>query len=100
MDNADFLSRQYAGTKALKSDFTRTGKRSFDGLLADGMNSMKRYFKNNFEDGFRQDSINLILGDYLVNPSEDNGVNCPLKSRKLLKIYAVSYLLEYFWIFN
>ena len=53
-DNADFCSVQYAGTGALKTDFTRTGKRSFLGLMRDGFNSMIRYYKNNFNDGFRQ----------------------------------------------
>jgi len=53
-DNADYCSRQYAGTGALKTDFTRTGKRTKFGLLKDGYNSAVRYYKNNFADGFRQ----------------------------------------------
>ena len=53
-DNADACSVQYAGTGALKTDFTRTGKRTFAGLLQDGVNSMVRYWKNNFMDGKRQ----------------------------------------------
>lgn len=98
-DNADALAKQYAGTGALKTDFTRleyndlyrfyvhhvcpvscctilfarqsfvlhhlilyvhylfitrTGKRSFNGMLKDGYNSAIRYFMNNFYDGFRQ----------------------------------------------
>eukprot|EP00042_Codosiga_hollandica_P033391 m.222407 g.222407 ORF g.222407 m.222407 type:complete len:168 (-) comp54174_c0_seq39:583-1086(-) len=32
-DNADALSQQYAGSKALKADFTRTGKRSAYGAM-------------------------------------------------------------------
>lgn len=61
-DNADLVSLQYSGTGALKTDFTRTGKRTRLGMLKDGMNSMTRYYKNNFGDGFRQDSIDLFLG--------------------------------------
>ena len=53
-DNADNLSIQYAGTKALKTDFTRTGKRTKFGALQDGINSSFRYICNNFTDGFRQ----------------------------------------------
>lgn len=53
-DNADVISIQYSGTGALKTDFTRTGKRTQWGLIRDGMNSFTRYFKNNFADGFRQ----------------------------------------------
>lgn len=53
-DNADLVSIQYSGTGALKTDFTRTGKRSVQGAIQDGINSVTRYYKNNFTDGFRQ----------------------------------------------
>lgn len=66
-DNGDFLSKQYAGTGALKSDFTRTGKRTVFGMARDGVNSLHRYYLNNFQDGFRQDSIDLFLGNYDIN---------------------------------
>ncbi|CAM9711482.1 phosphatidylinositol-3-phosphatase SAC1 [Lethenteron reissneri] len=69
-DNADACAKQYAGTGALKTDFTRTGKRTKRGLLMDGWNSMIRYYKNNFSDGFRQDSIDLFLGNYVVEEAE------------------------------
>lgn len=62
-DNADIVSTQYSGTGALKTDFTRTGKRTKLGLMQDGVNSLIRYYKNNFCDGFRQDSIDLFLGN-------------------------------------
>lgn len=53
-DNADVISIEYSGTGALKTDFTRTGKRTRIGILRDGYNSLMRYYKNNFTDGFRQ----------------------------------------------
>ena len=53
-DHADMISIQYTGTGALKTDFTRTGKRTKMGLLEDGRRSLIRYYKNNFADGFRQ----------------------------------------------
>lgn len=53
-DNADVISIQYSGTGALKTDYTRTGKRTKWGLVRDGINSLTRYYKNNFTDGFRQ----------------------------------------------
>ncbi|KAJ3096363.1 hypothetical protein HDU96_000788 [Phlyctochytrium bullatum] len=53
-DNADEISRQYSGTGALKTDFTRTGKRTREGVLNDLMNSIVRYIKNNYLDGARQ----------------------------------------------
>lgn len=65
-DNADLVSTQYSGTGALKTDFTRTGKRTTQGALWDGWNSAVRYVKNNFADGRRQDAIDLFLGNYAV----------------------------------
>lgn len=59
-DNADLISRLYAGTVALKGDFTRTGKRTKKGALDDGMNSLQRYYFNNFLDADRQEGIDLL----------------------------------------
>lgn len=41
-NNGDVISRQYAGTNALKGDYTRTGERKLAGLVKDGMNSANR----------------------------------------------------------
>jgi len=38
--NADVISTLYTGTGALKTDFTRTGKRTIAGALQDGKNSV------------------------------------------------------------
>ena len=48
----------------------RTGKRTKAGALEDGRRSVMRYFKNNFADGFRQDSLDLFVGNYRVSPTE------------------------------
>jgi len=69
-DHADMISIQYTGTGALKTDFTRTGQRTKMGLLEDGRRSVIRYFKNNFADGFRQDSLDVFVGNYEVSPTE------------------------------
>lgn len=63
-DNADAMSFLYSGTGALKTDFTRTGKRTIAGALQDGVNSVTRYFLNNFADGRRQDAWDLFTGRY------------------------------------
>ena len=60
-DNADAISRLYAGTPALKRDYTRTGQRTKLGALDDGMNSIQRYYRNNFMDADRQEGIDLML---------------------------------------
>jgi hypothetical protein len=41
-DHGDVLSAQYAGTGALKSGFTRTGKRTAMGMVDDGVKSVVR----------------------------------------------------------
>lgn len=68
-DHGDDISIEYSGTGALKGDFVRFGKRSNHGLLLDGRHSLFRYYFNNFADGFRQDSLNLVTGHYVVNSS-------------------------------
>ena len=64
VNNANAISLAYAGTGALKVDFTRTGKRSFKGMFNDGVNSCMRYYLNNLTDGVKQDAIDLLLGCY------------------------------------
>uniref|UniRef100_A0A8B9K004 SAC1 like phosphatidylinositide phosphatase a n=1 Tax=Astyanax mexicanus TaxID=7994 RepID=A0A8B9K004_ASTMX len=86
-DNANACAKQYAGTGALKTDFTRTGKRTQWGLVMDGWNSMIRYYKNNFSDGFRQDSIDLFLGNYTVDESVEGLM--PLRVQKDWKFLTV-----------
>ncbi|XP_043912010.1 phosphatidylinositide phosphatase SAC2 [Protopterus annectens] len=61
-NNGDAISRQYAGTAALKGDFTRTGERKLAGLMKDGVNSANRYYLNRFRDAYRQAVIDLMQG--------------------------------------
>lgn len=65
-NHGDEISRQYAGTGALKSGFTRTGKRTFGGKLDDGYKSLTRYYLNNFQDGRKQDALDLVTGTYRI----------------------------------
>uniref|UniRef100_A0A1B0DMC2 Uncharacterized protein n=1 Tax=Phlebotomus papatasi TaxID=29031 RepID=A0A1B0DMC2_PHLPP len=64
-NNGDIVSRQYAGTKALKGDFTRTGERNFAGIMRDGMNSANRYYLAQFRDTYRQATIDLMQGNQI-----------------------------------
>ncbi|KAI9510219.1 SacI homology domain-containing protein [Russula earlei] len=61
-NNGDAISRCYAGTSALKGDFTRTGKRDLGGLLNDGINSLARMYTSTFSDWFCQVVIDYMLG--------------------------------------
>ncbi|KAK4047513.1 Phosphoinositide phosphatase sac1 [Microbotryomycetes sp. JL221] len=72
-DNADVVSRAYSGTGALKTDYTRTGKRSKEGALQDGVNSIVRYIKNNYLDGPRQDAYDLVTGAWVPRKSDTQG---------------------------
>uniref|UniRef100_A0AAQ6AAH2 SAC domain-containing protein n=1 Tax=Amphiprion ocellaris TaxID=80972 RepID=A0AAQ6AAH2_AMPOC len=89
-DNANACAVQYAGTGALKTDFTRTGKRTRWGLLMDGWNSMIRYYKNNFSDGVRQDSIDLFLGNFAVDESDGP---TPLRVQKDWKFLTLPIIM-------
>jgi hypothetical protein len=59
-DNADTMSILYSGTPALKTDFTRTGKRTYPGAINDGVNSVTRYYINNFTDGYYTDCLDFF----------------------------------------
>ncbi|KJZ76562.1 hypothetical protein HIM_03898 [Hirsutella minnesotensis 3608] len=61
-DNGDSLSKIYAGTGALKSSFTRHGKMSLAGAVADMRKSVQRIYHNNFVDPSRQVVIDMLLG--------------------------------------
>ncbi|KAF0709144.1 hypothetical protein As57867_006061, partial [Aphanomyces stellatus] len=71
-DNADAVSIMYAGTGALKTDFTRTGRRTIAGALQDGINSVTRYYLNNFSDGIRQDAFDLFVGNFTADRRTDS----------------------------
>lgn len=60
------ISREYAGTSALKGDFVRSGKRNWLGQLNDATNSVSRYYQNTVLDFFKQALIDYILG---TNPN-------------------------------
>ncbi|KAJ5096066.1 hypothetical protein NUU61_005422 [Penicillium alfredii] len=91
-DNADVVSKSYSGTGALKTDFTRTGKRTRVGMLQDLSNSITRYVRNNFMDGPRQDGFDVFLGTYLPSDSTSPHVQTMLDRRPLV-VQAIPYIL-------
>lgn len=70
-DNGDAISRQYAGTAALKGDFTRTRKRNWTGALADFSLTLNRYYNNIFGDYFLQTCISYYLGEASLHVFEE-----------------------------
>lgn len=77
-DNADAVSKQYSGTGAMKTDFTRTGKRSTTGVIGDGVKSVMRMYYKNFVDEGRQEVIDVLCGNAVIRkPStaiEERGI--------------------------
>ncbi|TCD69866.1 inositol polyphosphate 5-phosphatase [Steccherinum ochraceum] len=62
-ENGDALSRIYAGTGALNTSFTRSGKRTLAGVLSDATKSVSRAYINNFQDKAKQVAIDMFLGN-------------------------------------
>lgn len=77
-ENGDALSRIYAGTGALNTSFTRSGKRTLagtrhfslvlllrsfipEGVLSDATKSVSRAYINNFQDKGKQVAIDMFL---------------------------------------
>ncbi|XP_075986517.1 phosphatidylinositide phosphatase spermathreecae isoform X2 [Anticarsia gemmatalis] len=75
-DNGDVVSRQYAGTKALKGDYTRTGERKFTGMMKDGVASANRYYLSTFKDALRQVAIDVMTGESRTIPEQLIGPEC------------------------
>jgi hypothetical protein len=56
------ISREYAGTSALKGDFVRSGKRNWLGQFNDATNSVARFWQNTILDFFKQAMIDYVTG--------------------------------------
>ena len=63
--------------RALKGDFTRTGVRTKRGAVDDGINSVQRYYLNNFIDADRQEGMDLLVGsaEFNYHPSDHDDVS-------------------------
>ncbi|XP_010528958.1 PREDICTED: phosphoinositide phosphatase SAC8 isoform X2 [Tarenaya hassleriana] len=85
-EQGDEISLQYAGTYALKGDLVRYGKQTLFGAIRDGMSALSRYYLNNFQDGIRQDALDLISGRYTVSRNSPS----PLQQLKVFE--SPSYL--------
>jgi hypothetical protein len=102
-DNADAISRQYSGTGALKTDFTRTGRRTRLGMLTDLLKSIVRYVRGNVLDADRQDGMDILFGKvrarvggvlWLAEQRRQNYiVLVPLALLLLLSYFALSPLI-------
>eukprot|EP00118_Oscarella_pearsei_P022903 m.268483 g.268483 ORF g.268483 m.268483 type:complete len:347 (+) comp40530_c0_seq1:1643-2683(+) len=90
-NNGDAISRQYAGTDALKGDYTRTGERGFAGLVKDGVKSANRFYVNLFRDKYRQDVIDIMQGHRPENEKADvsgNEKEWTIEKEQLLTVFV------------
>uniref|UniRef100_T1IJ69 SAC domain-containing protein n=1 Tax=Strigamia maritima TaxID=126957 RepID=T1IJ69_STRMM len=59
-NNGDIISKQYAGTVALK--ISHTGESRLTEVMKDGYHSANRYYLNAFRDGYRQACYDILQG--------------------------------------
>jgi hypothetical protein len=95
-DHGDGISLPYSGTGAMKSDFVRTGKRTYAGNLQDGIISLTRFYINNFRDGYYQDCNDYFLGK--LNPKFDKFKNHSLMKVQIILVIAL-FLSTYVYSF-
>jgi phosphatidylinositol 4-phosphatase len=94
-DNADMMSVLYSGTGALKTDYTRTGKRTKAGALKDVRNSAKRYYLNNFRDGERQDAIDLVTGKFVPQSQQFP----QSKQKSFLSLFRICLIISFILLY-
>ncbi|ELP85825.1 suppressor of actin, putative [Entamoeba invadens IP1] len=72
-DHANLMSKRYTGTNAMKTDYTRSGKRGFKGMMSDGKTSLQRTMISIQTDQYQtpQETLDLLLGKIAVGDLED-----------------------------
>lgn len=95
--NGNRMSMLYAGTPALKTDFTRFGKRTLKGMIDDGVNSVTRYFINNFIDHENQNAYNFLSGKLDCQKHADY---VPKKGESVLRSMCFFSLLLGLFVFG
>lgn len=63
-DNGDLISKHYTGTGSTHTNVTRTGKRDLKGIMDHGFKSLSRFYNQYMEDNYKQEVIDLILGEH------------------------------------
>ncbi|CAD6972676.1 unnamed protein product [Tilletia controversa] len=87
-NNGDMISQIYAGTRALKGDFTRTGKRNMIGAFNDATNSIFRLALGAVTDFWRQTVIDFNYG--LIGPSALERYNEVLNAQDPAETYRLA----------
>jgi len=91
-NHGDVISNSYAGTGAQKADFTRTGTRTYYGVLKDILIGTKRFFVNNINDFYYQECQDYFL--HLLSVKEMRVAQKPSdKILSSLTVLTLSYLI-------
>ncbi|CAO1634800.1 unnamed protein product [Parajaminaea phylloscopi] len=69
-NNGDQISQCYAGSRALKGDFTRTGRRNWAGMFNDATASVYRMVQGAVTDFWRQTVISFTYGELTLKGLE------------------------------
>lgn len=72
-NNGDQISQCYAGSRALKGDFTRTGRRNWTGVFNDATASVYRLVQGAVTDFWRQTVISFVYGELSLSGLEKYG---------------------------
>lgn len=88
------MSLLYSGTGALKTDFTLTGKRTTQGALEDGKRAIMRYYINNVNDTYNQNSLDFLLGNVTLEQTEADVSNQAMSIPMTLLIVIILFLIE------
>lgn len=63
-DNGDAISKHYTGTGSTHTNVTRTGRRDLKGVMDHGLKSLSRFYKQYMEDNYKQEVIDLLVGQH------------------------------------
>jgi hypothetical protein len=72
-DNADSISKQYAGSPALKTDIARRGHRTRKGMMHDLKTSLRRHLNAIYYDQFRRVAMAIVYGPDSVDKEPKAG---------------------------
>lgn len=64
-DNGDMISIHYTGTASTHTNILRSGKRDFMGSVTHTFVSINRFYKQNMTDSYKQEVIDILLGDHV-----------------------------------
>jgi len=91
--NGNQLSLQHSGSGATYTQITKSDKYSFPGKMKDWSRSAKRWYVNNFQDGYNQDALEVFLGKFPVVKGAQDIPPVGRKVERKIQVMASAALL-------